>query len=224
MGYDATRWPHREEPLLDGNAHDGSGKPEKLNHQEEADSETFVMGSDAAEFENKVQDQVRSRQKRMSNVAGSSEEHSLMLGMFMAAMMNAATFMGKNFSTIQNFIMRSHFEADVRCHRAIGERPRGNPLSGKKCSGKEFMENTVTDWRCSYQSSAHQSLCLLGFCVVPREDPSTSRFQRSLEEQIWKGQSREKIMMVSKESRPNSSGTFSQGSHRCSSVTESMIC
>ena len=37
--------PHREEPLLDGNAHsvrygemihDGSGKPEKLNHQEEA--------------------------------------------------------------------------------------------------------------------------------------------------------------------------------------------
>ena len=64
--------PHREEPLLDGNAHsvrygemihDGSGKPEKLNHQEEADSETFVMGSDAAEFVNKVKDQVRSRQK-----------------------------------------------------------------------------------------------------------------------------------------------------------------
>ena len=59
--------PHREEPLLDGNAHsvrygemihDGSGQPEKLNHQEEADSETFVMGSDAAEFVNKVKDQV----------------------------------------------------------------------------------------------------------------------------------------------------------------------
>ena len=40
--------PHREEPLLDGNAHpvrygemihDGSGKPEKLKHKEEADSE-----------------------------------------------------------------------------------------------------------------------------------------------------------------------------------------
>ena len=28
--------------------HDGSGKPEKLNHQEEANSETFVMGSDAS--------------------------------------------------------------------------------------------------------------------------------------------------------------------------------
>ena len=54
--------PHREEPLLDGKAHsvrygemihDGSGKPEKLNHQEEANSENFVMCSDAAEFVNK---------------------------------------------------------------------------------------------------------------------------------------------------------------------------
>ena len=70
--------PHREERLLDGNAysvrygemiHDGSGKPENLNHQEEADSENFGMGSDAAEFVSKVKDQVRNRQRRMSNVA-----------------------------------------------------------------------------------------------------------------------------------------------------------
>ena len=47
--------PHSEEPLLGRNAHsarygetihDGSGKPENLNHQEEADSENFVMGSE----------------------------------------------------------------------------------------------------------------------------------------------------------------------------------
>ena len=84
--------------------HDGSGKLEKLNHQEEANSQTFVMGSDAAEFVNKVKDQVRSRQKRMSNVAESGEEHSIIWGMFMAATLNAATFMGKNFSTIQSFV------------------------------------------------------------------------------------------------------------------------
>ena len=57
--------PHHGEPLLDGNAqsarygeiiHDGSGKPESVNYQEEAESETFVMGSDAAEFVNKVKD------------------------------------------------------------------------------------------------------------------------------------------------------------------------
>ena len=54
--------PHREEPLLDGNAHsvrygetihDGSEKPETVDHQEEANSENFVMGSDAAEFVDK---------------------------------------------------------------------------------------------------------------------------------------------------------------------------
>ena len=49
--------PHREEPLLDGNAHsvrygemihDGSEKTDKVNSQEGADSETFVMVNDAA--------------------------------------------------------------------------------------------------------------------------------------------------------------------------------
>ena len=78
--------PHREEPLLGGNAHsarygelihDGSGKPVSVNLQEEANSENFVMGSDVAEFVNKVKDQVRNRQKRMSNVAESGEEHSI---------------------------------------------------------------------------------------------------------------------------------------------------
>ena len=78
--------PHHGDALLDGNAHsvrygemihDGSGQPDSVNYQEEAESETFVMGSDAAEFVNKVKDQVRSRQKRMSNVADSGEEHSI---------------------------------------------------------------------------------------------------------------------------------------------------
>ena len=91
---DKTSWdmmqqvaPHREEPLLGGNAHsarygemihDGWGKPEKLNHQEEANSENFVMGSDATEFVNKLKEQERNRQK-MSNVAESGEEHSIIL-------------------------------------------------------------------------------------------------------------------------------------------------
>ena len=43
----------------------------------------------------------------MSNVADSGEEHSIIWGMFMAATMNAATFMGKNFVEIQNSIMNS---------------------------------------------------------------------------------------------------------------------
>ena len=111
-----------ETPLLDGNAqsvrygeiiHDGSGQPDSVNYQEEADSENFVMGSDAAEFVNKVKDQVRQRQKRMSNVADSGEEHSMIWRMFMAATMNAATFMGKNFSTIQS-VVKNHEDLTLK--------------------------------------------------------------------------------------------------------------
>ena len=40
----------------------------------------------------------------MSNVADSGEEHSIIWGMFMAATMNAGTFMGKNFLTIQSVV------------------------------------------------------------------------------------------------------------------------
>ena len=63
---DKTSWnaaqqvrPHHGDTLLDGNAqpveygeliHDGSGQPDGADYQEEADSETFVLGSDAAEF------------------------------------------------------------------------------------------------------------------------------------------------------------------------------
>ena len=57
--------------------HDGSVKPNNVNNQDGAESETFVMGSNAAEFVDKVKDQVRSRQKRMSNIAESGEEHSI---------------------------------------------------------------------------------------------------------------------------------------------------
>ena len=57
------------------------------------------MGSDAAEFVNTVKDQVRNRQKRVSNkinnlanVHGCDDE---------------CTFMGKNFSTIQS-VVKNH--------------------------------------------------------------------------------------------------------------------
>ena len=90
---DETSWnavqqicPHHEDALLDGNAqsvrygeiiHDGSGQPDSANYQEEADSGNFVMGIDAAEFVKKVKDQMRKRQKRMSNIADAGEEHSI---------------------------------------------------------------------------------------------------------------------------------------------------
>ena len=77
---------HREEPLLGRNAysarygeliHDRMGKLVLVHYQEQAYFEKFIMGSDEAEFVNKVKDQVRNRQKRMSNVAESGDEHSI---------------------------------------------------------------------------------------------------------------------------------------------------
>ena len=43
----------------------------------------------------------------MLNVVESGDEHSVIWGMFMAATINAATFMGKNFSTIQ-CVVKNH--------------------------------------------------------------------------------------------------------------------
>ena len=100
--------PHREELFLGGSAHsaryeetihDGSGKPETVNHQEQAYSENFVMGSDAAEFVNKIKDQVRNRQKRMSNVVESGDEHSIIWGMCMATTFKCGDIHGKEFLT-----------------------------------------------------------------------------------------------------------------------------
>ena len=60
-----------EEPLLGGNAHserygeltlDRSEKLVSVRHHQLAYSENFVMGSDAAEFVNKVKGRVRNRQ------------------------------------------------------------------------------------------------------------------------------------------------------------------
>ena len=54
----------------------------------------------------------------------SLKEHSIIWRMFMATTLNAATFMGKNFSTPQSVVKnheKTHLETDVRCHSAVGE-------------------------------------------------------------------------------------------------------
>ena len=126
------------------------GKSDKVNSQEVPYSETFVMGSDAAEFVNKVKDQVRSRRKRMSNVADSGEEHSIIWGMFMAATMNAATFMGKNFSTKQNFIMNSRdltlkLMFDITS-KLVDEQEEINNLDKIHWGKNSWKQLSVTDW------------------------------------------------------------------------------
>ena len=62
------------------------GGPDDINSQEVARPQNFVIGNDETELElyvksrsfvNRVNDQVRKRQKRISNVRGNGEEHSM---------------------------------------------------------------------------------------------------------------------------------------------------
>ena len=87
--------PDHEATLLNGTAQsvrygeplrDRSGQPDNINSQEVANSQNFIMGRDTTELElsvesrsfvKQVNDQVRKRQKRISNVAGEGEEHSI---------------------------------------------------------------------------------------------------------------------------------------------------
>ena len=105
--------PFREEHLLGRTAHSArneetiherTGRPDSEDTQGKANFEKFIMGSDTTEFVNKVKNQVRIRQKRMSNVAEDCTEHSITWRMFMATTLNAATFMGKSYSTMRNVV------------------------------------------------------------------------------------------------------------------------
>ena len=105
--------PHRGEHLLGRTAHsarneetihDRTGRPASENVQGNANFEKFIVGSDTTEFVNKVMNQVRIRQKRRSTSAENCTEHSMLWGMFMATTLNAVTFMGKNYSTMQNVV------------------------------------------------------------------------------------------------------------------------
>ena len=77
--------PHHTETLFDGAAQslryggiirDRSGQLDNVNAKEVADATNFVMGSDAAEFVNKVNEQVRKTQRRMSNIAAAPSDAS----------------------------------------------------------------------------------------------------------------------------------------------------
>ena len=134
--------PHHGETLLDGAAksvrygeplRDRSGQLDDENSQEAANSQIFIMGSDATEFVNRVNDQVRKIQERMSNVAGEGEEHSISREMFMAVTMYATTFMEKIFQDNQNSIMNTSdltvkkmFEISAKWIRFLGRNTHGN--------------------------------------------------------------------------------------------------
>ena len=192
--------PHRAHSAKYGELiHDRTGKPVSVHHQEQTYSENFVMGSDAAEFVNKIKDQVRNRQKRMSNVAESSDENSIICGMFMATTLNAAKFMGKNFSTIQRVVKNLESLTlkqmiDVKA-QLVNNQEEINGLDKILWGKNSWTRLSLIDDEIVINLQ-RKSLGILGFCVVPRKSSSTSRIQRSLEEQGCRNPIREKLQRL----------------------------
>ena len=106
-----------------------SGRPD-VDPQREARPQQFVIGNDETELElsvesrsfvNRVNDQVRKRQKRILNVTEDGEKHSMIWVMFMTVTMESAVFMGKNYlnncQSIANTIdltLRQMFDISTR--------------------------------------------------------------------------------------------------------------
>ena len=200
-----------------------------VHHQEQAYSENFVMGSDAPEFVNKVKDQVRNRQKRMSNVAESGDEHSIIWGMFMATTLNAATFTGKNFSTIQSVVknhesltLKQMFDVTAQLVNNLEEINCLDKILWGKNSWTRLSliddEIVINLQRTKVYVFSDSVLCLGKVLQHPESNEAwKNRVAGIRSEKSYRDYD------AITESRLNSSGTSSQDSQRCSSVIKSMI-
>ena len=109
----------------------------------------FVIGNDEAELEvsvesrsfvNRVNDQVRKRQKRISNVTEDGEQHSMIWGMFMTVTLESAVFMGKNYlnncqsiANTKDLTLKQMFDISTRL---VSEQDK---ISGLKTIGWEHL-------------------------------------------------------------------------------------
>ena len=165
----------------------------------------------------------------MSNVADSGEEHSIIWGMFMAATMNAATFMGKNFVDTQNSIMNSRdltlkhmFDITLKLVSEQDEINNLDKIQWRKNSWRQLSligDETVSNLQRAKVYVFSDSVLCLG--KIHQHPDSNEAWKKGL-----KGSCPTKtteIMTVSMESRLNSSGTSSQDSQRCSSAVKSQI-
>ena len=179
---------------------------------------------------NKVKDQVRNRQKRMSNVADCGEEHSMIWGMIMATTLNAATFMGKNFSCEQNVIMNSRdltlkHMFDITA-KLVGEQEEINNLdniqNGGRIHGKQLSligdETVINLQRTKVYVFSDSVLC---FGRIHQHSESDESWKKMIEV-ITTDKSYRDYDGINGEPTEFEWNIF-PGSQRCSSVVKSMI-
>ena len=109
--------PHREEYLLDRTAHSAryeetinerTGQPVSENIQGEAHFENFIMGSEITDFENKVRNQVRIRQKRMSSIRRELYRTSNNMGNVYGYNIKCSDIYGKELSQLCRVLCKNH--------------------------------------------------------------------------------------------------------------------
>ena len=165
----------------------------------------------------------------MSNVAESGDEHSIIWGMFMATTLNAATFMGKNFSTIQS-VVKNHESLTLKqmfdvTAQLVNNQEEINGLDKILWGKDSWTRLSLIDGETVIKSPTNKILCILGFCCASERFfniPNPTKLGKTGLQESDPRKATE-IMMLSTESRLNSSGTFSQDSQRCSSVIKSVI-
>ena len=116
--------------------HDRTGTP-VVGPQRGARPHQFIIGDDETELElslgsrsflDRVNDQVRKRQKRISNVTRDGEKQSMIWGMFMSLTMESAVFMGKNYmnnchsiANTKDLTLKQMFDISTRLVSEQGE-------------------------------------------------------------------------------------------------------
>ena len=205
-----------------------------VDSQREARPQQFVIGNDEAELElsaesrsfvNRVNDQVRKRQKRMSNVTEDGEKHSMIWGMFMTLTMESAVFTGKNclnncqsIANTTDLTLKQMFDISTRL------------VSEQEISGLETIGWENHSWKdlslivLSIFNARRSTSFRILYCVLVRFSRTPNRTMHGKKD--WSGSNHLKITEILTESTVNqwnSSGIFSQDSTRCSSVKKSNV-
>ena len=154
--------------------------PDNMNSQEVARRENSVMWNRKTELElsvesrsfvNRVNDQVRNRQQRISNVAEDEEEHSLIWWMFVSVTMESAVFMGKNYlDTCHSITKTKHTSHWNKCSTSaklslnkmrsqVWKRLFGKNIHGIICLSLVMKESSIFNAR---KSTSFRILWCLG--------------------------------------------------------------
>ena len=187
-----------------------------------SDTREEELSVESRSFVNRANDQVRKRQKRISNVAGEGKEHSIIWCMCMAV-----SFMGKNFqNNCQSIVnttdltLKQMFDISAKLVIDQDEISNLETIDWVKHSWKYLSiieESSIFNAR---RSTSSQILC----CVLQRsiniQSPTKLGRKGVNGSRLLKDT---ETLMTSVESRLNSSGTSSQDSQRCSSAVKSMI-